>query len=112
MFETQQIAALAAGAQDRMWNFIETFYREQGAEDSNYVTESYLQGIAGQVPGLSLSQWMSERGDPQLAAQLAADQTAAKAAHLPLAAQLEEAAPWAERRPTMDRLAIYYGFSL
>jgi hypothetical protein len=30
VFKLQQVAALAAGAQDRMWNFIETFYHEQG----------------------------------------------------------------------------------
>jgi hypothetical protein len=30
VFKAQQLAALAAGKQDRMWNFIETFYHEQG----------------------------------------------------------------------------------
>ncbi len=56
-FQTQQIAALAAGKQNLMWNFVELFYHEQGEEDSGYVTESYLQGLAAQVPGLNLSQW-------------------------------------------------------
>jgi protein-disulfide isomerase len=82
VFKTQQVAALAAGRQQRMWNFLETFYREEGAEDSNYVTESYLQGIAGQIPGLKLAQWMSDRGRPVMAAQLAADRRAVEAAGL------------------------------
>jgi protein-disulfide isomerase len=82
VFTTQQVAALAAGRQQRMWNFIETFYREEGAEDSNYVTESYLQGIAGQIPGLKLAQWMSDRGRPVMAAELAADRRAVEAAGL------------------------------
>ena len=43
-FKSQQAAALAAGKQAKMWNFIETFYHEQGAEDSGYVTEQYLRG--------------------------------------------------------------------
>ena len=55
VFKTQQVAALAAGKQNKMWNFIETFYHEQGEEDCGYVNESYLQGIAQQVPGLNLA---------------------------------------------------------
>src|ERR1700685_2396304 len=43
-FDIQQVAALAAGQQDKLWNFIELFYHEQGKEDSGYVTESFLQG--------------------------------------------------------------------
>ncbi len=70
VFKSQQVAALAAGKQNKMWNFVETFYHEQGEEDSGYVTESYLQGIAKQVPGLNLAQWSTARGDPQLAEQV------------------------------------------
>lgn len=76
-FKTQQIAALAAGKQQKAWNFIETFYHEQGEEDSGYVTESYLQGLAQQVPGLDLSTWTNDRSDPTLAAQVATDAQAA-----------------------------------
>ena len=36
-----------------MWNYIETFYHEQGEEDSGYVTEAYLQNLARQVAGLN-----------------------------------------------------------
>jgi protein-disulfide isomerase len=82
VFKAQQLAALAAGKQDRMWNFIETFYHEQGEEDSGYATESYIQGIASQVPGLNLMQWTSDRGDQALASQLASDGQAASAANL------------------------------
>ncbi len=72
-FKNQQIAALAAGKQNKMWNYLETFYHEQGEESSGYVTESYLQGIARQVPGLNLSQWQADRSNAALQAQLAAD---------------------------------------
>ena len=60
-FVAQQTAALAAGVQDRLWSFIETFYYEQGPEYTPYVTERYLEGIAGQVPGLNLAQWHRDR---------------------------------------------------
>jgi hypothetical protein len=56
-----------------MWNFLETFYGEQGEEDTGYVTEGFIDGIAGQVPGLSLSRWSAARGDPALAEMLTTD---------------------------------------
>lgn len=72
-FDTQQAAALAAGEQNRFWNFVELFYREQGQEGSGYVTSSYLLGLAKQVPGLNLSQWQSSRSASSLAAQVRAE---------------------------------------
>jgi protein-disulfide isomerase len=80
VFVAQQVAALAAGKQDRAWHFIETFYREQGEEGSGYVTERFLEGIASEVPGLSLSRWNRERADAQLAGEIAADARAAESA--------------------------------
>jgi protein-disulfide isomerase len=82
VFKAQQVAALAAGKQDKLWNFIETFYHEQGEEGTGYVTERYIQGIAAQVPGLNLSQWTSDRGDVALANQVASDGQAANAANI------------------------------
>jgi protein-disulfide isomerase len=77
IFKTQQVAAYAAGKQDKAWYFIETFYHEQGEEDSGYVTEKYIQEIASQVPGLNLTQWTSDRNDAELASEVASDEQAA-----------------------------------
>ncbi len=77
VFKTQQVAALAAGKQNKMWNFIETFYHEQGEENSGYVTENYIQGIAKQVPGLNLAQWTNDRNDASFASQVETDAQAA-----------------------------------
>jgi protein-disulfide isomerase len=60
-FVKEQTAALAAGAQDKLWNYIYTFYREQGSEFAAYVTEAYLDNIARQVPGLNLARWHTDR---------------------------------------------------
>jgi len=76
-FKTQQVAALAAGKQNLMWYFVELFYHEQGQEDSGYVTESYIQGLAKQVPGLNLTAWGAARNDPTLAAEVTGDAQAA-----------------------------------
>jgi protein-disulfide isomerase len=73
VFERQQVAALSAGLQNKMWYFIEDFYREQGEEDSGYVTEGYLRGLASQVPGLSVALWAEDRHDPELVTQVATD---------------------------------------
>ncbi len=72
IFKTQQVAALAAGKQNKAWYFIETFYHEQGEEDSGYVTEKFIQDVAGQVPGLNLATWTNDRSDPTFATQVTA----------------------------------------
>jgi protein-disulfide isomerase len=79
VFRSQQVAALAAGKQNKLWQFVETFYREQGEEGSGYVTEQYLQNIAQQVPGLNLTQWTPARNDPALASQVTNDAQVASA---------------------------------
>ncbi len=79
-FQTQQVAALAAGKQNHFWDFTELFYRQQGSEGTSYVTEGYLNGIANQIAGLNVSQWRSARSDPALVSQVGADQQAGHAA--------------------------------
>ena len=74
VFQEQQVAALAAGQQDKMWYFVELFYHEQGREYTNYVNESYLDGLAHQVPGLNIAAWMAARSDPSLAEEVANDE--------------------------------------
>jgi protein-disulfide isomerase len=73
VFKTQQVAALAAGMQNKFWNFTELFYHEQGTEDTNYVTETYLQGLAQQIPGLNLTKWEADRNNASLGTQVLAD---------------------------------------
>ena len=75
----EQTAALAAGAQDRLWNFVDTFYHEQRSESEAYVTESYLDGIARQIPGLSLAQWHAARHTGRREEQTTAEDQAANA---------------------------------
>jgi protein-disulfide isomerase len=72
-FKKQQVAAYAAGAQDKAWYFIETFYHEQGEEGSGYATESYIDGIARQAPGLDLARWHEARGDQKYVAEVEED---------------------------------------
>jgi protein-disulfide isomerase len=80
VFKTQQAAALAAGQQQRFWDYTELFYHEQGAEGSGYVNDAYLTGMAKQVPGLDVSKWNSARNSSTLQNQVVAEEQAARAA--------------------------------
>jgi protein-disulfide isomerase len=77
-FLRQQSAAYAAGAQNKAWYFIELFYHEQGDETERYSTESFLQGLAEQVPGLNLSQWHTDRKNEAFEAEVLKDEKEAR----------------------------------
>jgi protein-disulfide isomerase len=76
-FRTQQSAALAAGKQQKAWDYIELFYHQQGQEDTGYVTEKYLQELAKQVPGLNLATWTADRSNPEFTNTITTDAQAA-----------------------------------
>jgi protein-disulfide isomerase len=63
----------AAGRQNRLWNFIELFYRNQGEENTGYVTDSFFRRLAGSIPGFEVGRALSERTSPSVATQLASD---------------------------------------
>jgi protein-disulfide isomerase len=73
MFATQQAAAYDAGLQNKAWYYIELFYNEQGQEGTDYVTPSYLDGLAKQIPGLNYRQWVTHLHAPALTSQVSAD---------------------------------------
>jgi protein-disulfide isomerase len=48
-------AAAAAAEQNRLWNFVDLMYLNQGEENTGYVTPSYLRRLLDAVPGLNVS---------------------------------------------------------
>ena len=54
-------AALAAGEQGRYWNFVELFYRNQGAENSGYVTDGFLRSLAKAAGVPDIGKWDADR---------------------------------------------------
>lgn len=78
VFNTQQVAGLAAGKQNKFWNFTELFYNEQGQEDTAYVTSAYLTGLANQISGLNMATWKSDQNDQTLTSQVSSDQADAR----------------------------------
>jgi protein-disulfide isomerase len=79
-FVRQQAAALAAGEQNRLWQYVELFYRQQGQEGTGYATDAFLTGLARQIPGLDLARWQQARGSAALAGKVRSDATAASVA--------------------------------
>jgi protein-disulfide isomerase len=65
-------AAIAAGEQGRGWNYIETFYRNQGEENSGYVTEAFIESIGRSAGIPDLKQWNQERKSGKYKKQLEA----------------------------------------
>jgi protein-disulfide isomerase len=46
-------AAVEAGNQNKAWDFIDLWYKNQGEENSGYVTDAFINRIASGVPGLN-----------------------------------------------------------
>jgi protein-disulfide isomerase len=58
-------AALAASEQNRYWQFVELFYRNQGAEGSGYVTDDFLTDIARGAGVEDIEAWNDARENPR-----------------------------------------------
>lgn len=77
VFVSQQVAAYAAGAQRRFWQYAMLFLQHQGSEGTDYATEAFLDRLAREDPGLEFARWLSERTNPALARELKAEDRAA-----------------------------------
>jgi protein-disulfide isomerase len=53
-------AAAAAGAQGKGWSFIETWYRNQGEENSGYATDEFIESMAKYVGVPDFAKWKEE----------------------------------------------------
>ena len=71
-------AALAAGEQGRYWQFIDLFYRNQGTENSGYVTDQFLEAIAKGAGVPNLDRWNQDRDSARWDAVLARDSAQAE----------------------------------
>lgn len=75
-FLRQQVAALAAGQQGKMWTFVDLFYREQHPEFTRYADDAFLEGIAEQA-GVSLLAWEEDRDSDGMAREVESDEVMA-----------------------------------
>jgi protein-disulfide isomerase len=72
--ESEEAARLAAGAgaQDKLWETTDLIYRNQGPENSGWVTPEFLESVADAVPGLDADAALSAAEQPAADAQLRA----------------------------------------
>jgi protein-disulfide isomerase len=67
---TAALMAAAAGRQDKLWEFVDIFYANQGAEGSGYVTDEFLRDVGSAVRGLDVEQAMQDRNLPATQTQI------------------------------------------
>ena len=75
----------AAAAQNRAWNLIELFYRNQGGENSGWVTDPLIVAAAAHVDGLDVARMLAARSS---AATTRSIRTAAAEARQAMGGQL------------------------
>ena len=78
---TGAAATLAAGEQDRMWQFADLWYRNQGPENSGYATPEFIGGIA-RAASLDFDRWQRQSNSPELIAVLERNARAAQTARI------------------------------
>ena len=60
---------LAAGRQDKLWNLALAFYRNQGDENSGWLTEDLVRRVAAEIPGLDVQRLLSDAQRADIVAQ-------------------------------------------
>jgi protein-disulfide isomerase len=71
---------VAAGRQGKLWNMAELLYRNQGEENSGWVTDDLLRAAGASVGGLDVANMMDAREAPAVAQAFADAQNAAQSA--------------------------------
>jgi protein-disulfide isomerase len=80
--ETALRATYAAGLQSRLWNFLDLLYRNQGAENSGWVTDDLLRSVGESIPGLDVDAMLTARQGQPVTNALAASQQQSTSAHV------------------------------
>ncbi len=62
--------AVALGQQDKFWNFLDLMYHNQQTENTGYVTDDYLRGLADQIPGADADQAFKNADSDEVSAEL------------------------------------------
>jgi len=68
---------LAAAEQDKLWNLQEALYRNQGDENSGWVTDDLVRRVAGEIPGLDVDKLVADASRPAIEQEAAGASEAA-----------------------------------
>jgi protein-disulfide isomerase len=75
-------AAYAAALQQRLWNVVGLLYKNQGQENSGWVSESLLGSIGNSVPGLDGAKMLAARNSAEVAQAISLADGQAEQAHV------------------------------
>jgi protein-disulfide isomerase len=67
-------ASLAAGQQNRLWNYMHLLYTNQGAENSGWVTDSFIRSVASGIAGLNVTRLVAGAQSDAVTAEIDAAQ--------------------------------------
>ncbi|MDX6413021.1 MAG: hypothetical protein QOH23_431 [Gaiellaceae bacterium] len=67
-------ASLAAGQQNRLWNFTHLIYANQGAENSGWVTDGFIRSVAGEIAGVDATRLVADAQSQPVTDAIAAAQ--------------------------------------
>jgi protein-disulfide isomerase len=68
--ETALRATYAAGLQNRLWNFLDLLYKNQGDENSGWVTDGLLRSVGASIPGFDPTAMMTARTGSEVSGAL------------------------------------------
>jgi protein-disulfide isomerase len=71
-------AALAAAEQNRYWPYHSLLFENQQQENSGYVTDDFLKGLARDTPGLDTDKWSADLNGSSFTQELQAAQAKAQ----------------------------------
>ena len=102
------IAAEAAGVQDRQWQYLDTFFRNQDAARLRGVDEQFLREVAEAVPELEPDKWVDDFNDPDTEQLVRDDAMLAADLKLPAEPAVVVSGPGGQRQlidtPTRDEI--------
>lgn len=91
-------AAVAAGEQDRYWQYAYRLFENQGAENSGYVTDEFLTDIAEATEGLDVDRWNEARASDSVEEKLETVQERAVEDEIQATPTLVVSGPGGERK--------------
>ncbi len=75
-------AVYAAGLQNRLWQFLDLLYKNQGAENSGWVTEDLLRSVGDSIPGFDTDKMIADSSSVEVTNALAASDQQAQTARV------------------------------
>jgi protein-disulfide isomerase len=75
-------AALAAGEQDRLWHVTDLLYRNQGGENSGWVSDEVLRALGPSIPGLDVDAILAATDSSTVDGEITAAAEAAESAQV------------------------------